>query len=587
MTAAQALTRSRHVMLLTGFSVAQGMPETDGPPGTAALGTALQKLGKTVTYVSDSANHPILKASVGAYSPKAANYTRFIKFDPQHGPEANAQAKQVLDTYQPDTVVSVELPGRNAAGNRLNMRGANINDFNAPVDQVLIEANSRNLRTIGVGDGGNEAGMGGLKGIPTALDGSLMAAAVPAKIQVTAWNSNLGAEAIAAGMLAMEGRLSELHTPEQQSAAIRAALANGAVDGVTRGSVADEMAANHVNFTGVDGHSLGVHQAMLELLKTNLAKLPASGLIATSTPPRTKPFMIGAFDSSNGGLIAARNLAGFIAHRSGHDARFTIVVDHGNAPYGNKERGALVTLVGQGLKTAENSGVDVIAMACNTACTAFPDAHRDIDERVPVLNLIRETAGAMAKNGGDRPVLIATDTTANDPMYGNELRAASGGRINLHHSVGATTWAPLINDRRHLSEDPADKVYVKQQVDLFVDQVPDTATSVWLCCTHYPALKGMIEERMKERGLAHIAVIDPMEYQADKLIEFMDNSHGSRRPGRREKTLVLTTGGEADVEQSANALFGELSKVYNTTFSGANAGSRFASRLPTNPAPRR
>jgi glutamate racemase len=580
MPAADALLRAKHVMLLTGFSVAQNMPETDGPPGTAALGTALQKLGKRVTYVTDSSNAPVLKASVGAYSQDAAAYTRFLKFDANHGADAERHAKDVLDIHKPDLVVAIELPGRNAEGIRRNMRGVNIDPFNKPVDQLLIEANARRLTTIGVGDGGNEAGMGNLEGIPRALDNTLMASAVPAQHQVTAWNSNLGAEVLAGLTLHKAGRGSEMQTAQQQDAAIRAALDAGAVDGVTRGKAANERTPDGLNFTGVDGHSIGVHNAMLELLKTNLAKLPPHGVVATKTPSGTAPFMIGAFDSSNGGLIAARNLAQFISYRSGHDARFTIVVDHGNAPYGDKNRGELITLVGNGLKTAQNAGVDVIAMACNTACTAFPEAHASISRHVPVIDLIEVTADAMAKHGGAKPVLIATEATANDSMYGDRLRAASRGRIGLHESIGAKSWAPLINARQHLSKSDEDQEYVKGEVQKFVDKVPRDATSVWLCCTHYPALKGMIEARMKERKLDHIAVIDPMEYQAERLIEHMDRAPVSNRATRRTKTLVLTTGDEADVKRSSDALFGQPSNVVKTTFDNEESGANYRTLLP-------
>ena len=43
-TAARALRKSRRVLLTTGFMVGPGLPETDGPPGTACLGRALRTL---------------------------------------------------------------------------------------------------------------------------------------------------------------------------------------------------------------------------------------------------------------------------------------------------------------------------------------------------------------------------------------------------------------------------------------------------------------------------------------------------------------------------------------------------------------
>lgn len=554
---AMALENAKHVMLLTGFSVAAGMPETDGPPGTAALGNALRILGKNVTYVTDQGNASIMRATVAPMNAKTAEFGRLLKFNSAHDGSAVKDANTLLDEYKPDAVVAIELPSRSVDGSRHNMRGVNIDPFNGPVDEILVQANLRyGITTAGVGDGGNEAGMGGLQGIPKALDGSEMAAVVPAQHQATAWNSNLGAEAIAAVMLARAGKLDQLHTPEQQAGAIQAALAAGAVDGVTRGKVAGEPSEDGKTTTGVDGFSIRVHAAMLEMLKNTAGLTIPRGIVAKEAPGSQEPFLIGAFDSSNGGLVAAKNLAGFVEERSNHNARFAIVVDHGNAPYGVKSRPELITLVGNGLKTAQALSVDVIAMACNTACTAFPEAKKNL--KTPVLDLIDITAKAVAKLGGDRPAMFSTPATAKDPMYPNKVRDASGGKIANLQPIGAEEWAPLINNLEHLSDSPEVQARTEAAVKKYVDKVPMDATSVWLCCTHYPAIKPHIERAMQASGRGHIPVIDPMEHQAEAIIAHLD-SHGDQIDRSRRlddlSPLVLTTGQELDrVKLSAEKL---------------------------------
>jgi glutamate racemase len=557
--AAKALEKCDHVMLLTGFSVAENMPETDGPPGTAALGRSLQALGKVVTYVSDPANAPVLRAAVAALNPEAEKFARFEVFDEQHG-RAKAAALALVDKIAPDAVVAIELPGRNAEGIRRNMRGADVNGFNGPVDQLLIEANKRGLTTVGVGDGGNEAGMGGLQGVPKALDGSTMATAVKAQHPVTAWNSNLGADAIGAVMLQRAGKLDSLHTPAQLGAAIEATLESGAVDGVTRKAVAGDRSDDGESVTGVDGFRIEVHGAMLDMLR-NVAGGIAPGIHARQTPKGDAPFLIAAFDSSNGGFVAAKNLAGFIEHRSNSDARFLILADHGEAPYGDKTPQQLQYLVGKGLKTAEQIGVDVIVMVCNTACTAFPEAKDGI--RTPVIDLIATTSQAIAEHGGDRPSAFSTPATAKDPMYPDKVKAASQGKQNLK-MVGVESWATLVNDLKHLA-DPGSadgKAAIREvnrEVKKYVAKVDPLSTSVWLCCTHYPALKPMIERAMRDRGLGHIPVIDPMEYQAAATTRQLDQTDrpepGTRRQASRP--VVLSTGeDEAKVSTSASKLLG-------------------------------
>ena len=49
------------------------------------------------------------------------------------------------------------------------MRGLDVTETTAPLDSLFIEASRRGLTTIGIGDGGNEIGMGRvLKGVTRA-----------------------------------------------------------------------------------------------------------------------------------------------------------------------------------------------------------------------------------------------------------------------------------------------------------------------------------------------------------------------------------------------------------------------------------
>jgi glutamate racemase len=575
-----ALAAANHVMLSTGFNVEEGMPETDGPPGLAALANALIQTGKTVTFVTDSTNKPLVKACLDILNPNAAKFCRFETFDikPEEVETAEGKAAQflnlreteiraekkagqLLDTYNPDLVLTLELAGRGKTGVAKNMRGKAITGFNAMVDELLNQANKKKITTVAVGDGGNEAGMGGLKGVPKAMDGTQMQARTKAGIPVTSWNSNLGGEALAAGVLAKFDMLDKLHTPEQQTAMIQAVVDNGGVDGVTRGKILGEMSKDSAGrpvATGVDGFDPEVHRGTLRMLENISSTVPTdNGLIAKAAVKKA-PFQIAAFDSGAGGLVAARNLAEFIKYRSNHNARFVCISDFGEAPYGAKTRPELIHLVGTGLKTAETVGVDVIAMACNTACTSFKSGPEDkegldIDKefKVPVIDLISITAKAIARHGGDKPVVLSTEATARDDMYENRIKAAAlaegqadgkkESEINIPEVVrigaGDSTdpneagkdWATLINAVKHLSKNEEDRNEFKETIKKYVANIPADASSVWLCCTHYPAIKDEIEQALKDRGLGHIEVIDPMEYQAEAIIKMFDELEASEK----------------------------------------------------------
>ncbi len=209
--------------------------------------------------MTDKPNEAPTRAALAVLSEESAKYTRFVNFDHKQA-DAEPHANKLLDEHKPDFVGAIELPGRNALskeGYRSNMRGISIDDVNGAVDEVLIQAYNRDIPTFGVGDGGNEAGMGGRPGIPLALNGKHMAAAPTAKHQITSWNSNLGAEALGAAVLQLHGKLDKLHTPEQQRAMIEASMDAGAVDGVTRGATVDEKIGTVTS--GVDGFSPSTH----------------------------------------------------------------------------------------------------------------------------------------------------------------------------------------------------------------------------------------------------------------------------------------------------------------------------------------
>jgi len=248
--AARALRRPRRALLTTGFSVGPGMPETDGPPGTASLGRALRALGAEVTYITDAAALPPLQAALAALGEP----TQVLTF--HAGGDAASTARRLLAEYAPTHLISIERPGRTRGGDYLSMRGESVREWNAPLDALFLEA-PRRVVTVGVGDGGNEIGMGALR-TRLARAGARVrrvASVVPARYPVVAGVSNWGAY----GIVAELGRLSRralLHTGDEERRMIEACVKAGAVDGITRKHEAT-----------VDALPLEAHVGMVELLR--------------------------------------------------------------------------------------------------------------------------------------------------------------------------------------------------------------------------------------------------------------------------------------------------------------------------------
>ena len=128
--AAQALRRARRVLLTTGFAVGPGLPETDGPPGTASLGRALRTLGAEVTYVTDAVAVPPLQASLKALGEPATVETLQVP----HGAAPDAArvaARRLLAEHRPTHLVAIERPGRARDGHYRSARGRSLTEWNA------------------------------------------------------------------------------------------------------------------------------------------------------------------------------------------------------------------------------------------------------------------------------------------------------------------------------------------------------------------------------------------------------------------------------------------------------------------------
>jgi hypothetical protein len=276
LTGLDALVRARRILLCTGFNVAPGLPETDGPVGTAVLAFILWRIAKVPIIVVDEANLPPMQEAMKVLDAGFAKQVRLVQMPGTHADSAQ-QAYQLLRDIQPDIVVHTEVPGRNSIGIYNNMRGIDISGFNRPHDEIMNIANREGIGTIGIGDGGNEAGMGGILNVPKAQNDEEMQAVVPARHQILAWNSNLGAIALAellAGMY-FDGPGSPTErkracSGEQLVQLIAALLKAGAVDGVTRGSILDEIKPDGKGkpaHTSVDGHPSARHVGDLKALQ--------------------------------------------------------------------------------------------------------------------------------------------------------------------------------------------------------------------------------------------------------------------------------------------------------------------------------
>jgi hypothetical protein len=215
------------VIIVTGFYILMaGGPETDGPPGAIAIGKALQALGWRVTYVSDRYTTPVLRAW--------AADADIIDFPIADIPESKQQAASILDRLRPSLLISIERCGRNSEDAYLNMRSRDISAQTARLDYLF----DGSVPSVGIGDGGNEIGMGNLVDvIPSVESLPDLPAVVTVDRLVIASVSNWGGYGLVAGLSRLAGK-NLLPSVEHETRIIRSMIEAGAVDGTTGEAIA-------------------------------------------------------------------------------------------------------------------------------------------------------------------------------------------------------------------------------------------------------------------------------------------------------------------------------------------------------------
>jgi hypothetical protein len=266
-----AQTPQPAVAVVTGFFIPTASPpaaETDGPLGALFLARALTPLGIRVALLTDS--HCKLALAEGL---RACGLEKTVPLLALPGPEGPWETflvrgwlPFVRETFRATHLVALERVGPNhteqsvqrqlGAGpavleflhevpeeNRdrcFTMRGIDITAQTSPLHLLFEVAPAvPGLTTIGIGDGGNEIGMGKIpwdiirKNIP---QGAKVACRVPTDYLIVAGISNWGAYALAAGVMKLreQSPAPELFDIARQRELLRRMVERGPlVDGVT------------------------------------------------------------------------------------------------------------------------------------------------------------------------------------------------------------------------------------------------------------------------------------------------------------------------------------------------------------------
>jgi hypothetical protein len=259
-----AATPNPSVLLVTGFHIADADPpacETDGPLGVLFIirtlfspdfkfrvladGTAISAIAAGLRFLGlrDGVRLEELALIEAVYRmAHQSAYPEPTEMNCLTPDEVVLQFEKSRDRSPfdwADQIVAIERVGPSQKdGNCYSMRGRDISQQTRPA-HVLFELAAGTANTIGIGDGGNEIGMGKIphetivKNIP---NGDLIHCRVATDHLIVAGVSNWGAYALAAGVALLRGAKLpvELFDPERERAILQTMVDAGPlVDGVT------------------------------------------------------------------------------------------------------------------------------------------------------------------------------------------------------------------------------------------------------------------------------------------------------------------------------------------------------------------
>lgn len=255
------------VVITTGFYVPSAVipsAETDGPPGAILLASLLEECGINTSVVTDELCAPVVAATMEAFSyptskmnvlsteneewiesffhqQTISHLISVERVGPSHTIDSFTQQRGQAETAYADFQSKVTQAHFDRCH---NMRGEIIDQYTAPL-HLLFERLPEffpEAKTIGIGDGGNEIGMGIIPW--EELDrriASDSSGLIPCRI-ATDWNivagtSNWGASALAAAVALLKGQsdvLFQWQRAEQQQVLESIVNEANAVDGVTK-----------------------------------------------------------------------------------------------------------------------------------------------------------------------------------------------------------------------------------------------------------------------------------------------------------------------------------------------------------------
>jgi glutamate racemase len=225
---------------------------------------------------------------------------------------------------------------------------------------------------------------------------------------------------------------------------------------------------------------------------------------------------IGVFDSGVGGLTVFREIARALPGES-----LVYLGDSARVPYGTKSPATIIRYSLEAARHLLTRDIKMLVVACNTATAAALPVLRE-QLPIPVIGVVEPGARAAVAVTSGVVGVIATEGTVRSKAYTAAIHAIDPD-VHVIESA-APLFVPLAEEgwaNTHVAREVAE-IYLEPLIDAGID-------TLVLGCTHYPILRGMIEQVV---GGA-VSIVDSAETTALTVKEALNGSSGDRDPRRQ------------------------------------------------------
>lgn len=251
----ESVQKNDIVFIATGMLIhpfqAIGIGENDGPIGAAGLARSLGiALGAKCVFITDKILMNMLLMTVrgGDITIVPRDTLRDLEIPvsaivdfPTEEQHAAEEAVRLIDEFRPKALISIERRGVSKNGIYHSWNGYNMSPYEARIGRLFHECRKCGVLTIGIGDGGNEIGMGNIyeqvrQIVPygdrcNCPENCGIADSTEVDVAIVTTVSNWGAYGIEACLAIIKNEIDALHTREIALRITRNCIDAGGVDG--------------------------------------------------------------------------------------------------------------------------------------------------------------------------------------------------------------------------------------------------------------------------------------------------------------------------------------------------------------------